>query len=175
MIDPSGNSLNTEKSGKSRYWLAFFLYFGFATLTSIWFLFSDAQIGGDQISYLTTARVFASSDMPWLGHNALSSILGMLFNMTELRDESAFILIYFFVTIAYLNAFHFGIGRWIKDPTVRILVSIISTAPFYTLGMTHWGFAEFELIRGRIFSTIFAPIAIRWFFDYRHTLQGSLA
>ena len=166
---------STEKCGNSIHLIALFLYFGFAALTSIWFLYSNPQIGGDQISYYTEARVFAANNLSWINHNALSSILGALLHMTEMSVETAFILIYFFVTIAYLSAMHFGIGRYIKNPTVRILVSIISTTPFYTLGMTHWGFAEFELIRGRIFSTIFAPIAIRWFFDYRHLPQGSLA
>ncbi|MDC1073052.1 hypothetical protein OAR43_07555 [Gammaproteobacteria bacterium] len=151
------------------------IFFGFSLVTSLWFLITNSQFSDDQITYLVQSRAASSNEIGWIRVNGLSSILSYLDQVIELSPKLKFISIYFFISVIYLFSMHYGLGRWLPDHRIRCLVALISTTPFYVLGMTHWGFAEFELIRGRIFSTVFAPVAIRIFYDHLSSWRSIFA
>lgn len=129
------------------------------TILTTLFWMKNAALSDDQITYLVIAKRFLGIVTPpvsWNSVDIFSYFLAGAYLVTRDFFQS-FLWVYALVGMIYLNAARACFRSFFKDEKAAVALSLISIVPHYTLGMTYWGFAGFEYIKGRI---LFMPLAV---------------
>lgn len=130
-------------------------------------MMGGARLSDDQINYVAIAERILDPAAPvvsWVPYRTFSFLLAGLFGLTGDHILSLKV-IFAAVSFLYLIGMARFLGIFLKNKPAVWAATVISMTPGYTLGMTFWGFGQFELILARTVFMALAPWVLWLFWD----------